>query len=144
MREFIEQQIIDAVRTMLTGKVNELLREDEFSVPVIEFGDYGCGYAVSPTIVLSTCEKTEKERIIRLDAYVLTITIDLPETVESETQCYAYCDAVCRALKENPTLGGIADRARVTGEKYTPPKIPHCGDGWRVVISLRVTTEELH
>jgi len=141
MKEFIEQRIMIAVREFLTGRVNELLREDEFSVPVIEFGNYGCGYGVSPAVSLVSCEKTEKERIIRLDAYALTITFDLPESTESESQCYAYCAAVCKAVKENPTLGGIADRARVIEEKYIPPKIPHCGEGWKLTISLRVTVE---
>ena len=141
MKDFIEQQIIGAVRKLLTGRVNELLHDFEFDIPIIEFGDYGCGYAVSPVISLSSCEKSEKERIIRLDAYSLAITFSLPETFETETQCYAYAGAVCMALKENPTFGGVADRAVVTGEKYTPPKLRNCGQDWEVVISLRVTVE---
>ena len=142
MKDFVETRIIKAIRGLLTGRVNEILRDDEFTVPIIEIGEYGCGYAVAPVIALSSCEKTEKERIIRLDAYSITITFDLPETFEAESQCYAYTAAVCMALKENPTLGGIADRAVVTGEKYTAPKKPHCGEGWRLAISLRVTVEE--
>ena len=140
---FIEQRIINAVRGLLTGRVNEILRDEEFSTPVIEFGDYGCGYGVSPVVALASCERTEKERVIRLGAYSLTITFSLPESFEAESQCYAYAGAVCMALKENPTLDGAVDRARVTGEKYTPPKKPHCGEGWQVIISLRVTVEEI-
>ena len=144
MKEFIEQRIINAVRKLLTGRVNEILRDEELNTPIIEFGDYGCGYGVSPVILLSSCEKSEKERIIRLDAYSMSITFSLPEKFETETQCYAYAGAVCTALKENPSLDGIVDRAVVTGEKYTPPKTRNCGEGWEAVISLRVTVEEIY
>jgi hypothetical protein len=140
---FIEQRIINAIRGLLTGRVTEILRDEEFSTPIIEFGDFGCGYAVAPVITLASCERTEKERIIRLAAYSLTITFSLPDSFEAESQCYAYAGAVCMALKENPTLDGVADRAVVSGEKYTPPKKPHCGEGWGVTISLRVTVEEI-
>jgi len=142
MKVFIEQQIIDAVRKLLTGRVNEILRDEEFDVPVIEFGNNGGGYAVSPVVSLALCEKNEKERIIQLDVYSVAITFELPESIESESRCYAYCSAVCKALKENPTLGGVADRTVVVGEKYTLPKKANCGEGWGVIISLRVTIEE--
>ena len=140
---FIETRIIEAIRKLLTGRVNEILRDDEFPTPIIEFGDFGCGYAVSPVITLASCERSEKERIIRLDAFSLTIIFSLPEGFEAESQCYAYAGAVCMALKENPTLEGIVDRAVVTGEKYAPPKKPNCGEGWGVTITLRVTIEEI-
>jgi hypothetical protein len=43
-------------------------------MPPIEFGNYRGGSAVVPVITLSTGERSEKERIIRLDAYTLTVT----------------------------------------------------------------------
>jgi len=138
---FIEEAIIGAVKSLLAGRVNEILRDEEFDVPIIEFGNYNGGTVVSPTVTLVSCEKSEKERIIRLDAYSLVITFTLPENIETETQCYAYTSTVCTALKENPTFGGAVDRAVVTGEKYVPPKRANCGQGWEVVISLRVTVE---
>ena len=141
MKDFIEQRIIAAIRELLTKRVNEILRDEEFPAPVIEFGDYQGGGSVVPVVALSSCERNEKERIIRLDAYSLTITFTLPETFETESHCYAYAGAVCMALKENPTLGGVADRARITGEKYAPPKKPNCVEGWEVTICLRVTIE---
>jgi len=143
MNDHIEHQIIEAIRKLLTGQVNEILRNSPSVIPVIEFGDYGCGYGVAPAIVLSACERTEKERIVRLDAYSLTITFSLPDTQESELYCYAYSGAVGRAIYDNPTLGGIADRAVVTGKKYLSPKKPNCGEGWQLVIGLRVTIESL-
>jgi len=139
MKEFIEQRIINAVRGLLIGRVNEILLDEEFEVSIVEFGNYQGGGSISPVIALASCEKSEKERIIRLDAYSLTVTFSLPDKFETESQCYAYCAAVCMALKENPTLGGAVDRAVIVGEKYVPPKCVNCGQGWEVVISLRVT-----
>jgi hypothetical protein len=140
---FIEQKILDAIRELLTGKANKILREMEFPIPIIEIGGYGCGYAAVPIISLSTCEQTEKERIIRIDAYSLTIHFELSDTPESETECYAYGDAIGKALKADSTLGGVVDKAVITGKKYLPPHKFGCGDGWEVVLILRVTMEEM-
>jgi hypothetical protein len=143
MKDFIEQQIIDAVRKVLTGRVNELLGEMQFIIPFVEFGKYVGGTVVSPVISLASCERTEKERIICLDAYSLTITFNVPETADSELHCYAYSTAVGKVLAENPTLGGVADRVSINGKKYEKKKKANCGQEWEVVISLRVTVETM-
>jgi hypothetical protein len=92
-------------------------------------------------IGISTCERTEKERIVRVEAYSLAIVFAVPEGEEAERYCYAYAASVAAALKENPTLGGIADRAELTGKKYVPPKHPGAGGDWEVVLTLRITVE---
>jgi hypothetical protein len=58
--------------------------------------------------------------------------------------CYGYASAFEKALKENVTLGGIADRAVITGKKYVQPKKPNCGEGWGLMLTLRVTTEQMN
>ena len=68
MNEFIESRIIGAVRGVLTGRVNEILGKAEYFIPLVEFGDYVPSNAVAPVIMLSSCEMSEKERIIRIDA----------------------------------------------------------------------------
>ena len=141
MKDFVESRIIEAVRGLLTGRVNGILREAQFAIPYIEFGDNGCGYAVVPVISLSSCERTEKERIIQLEAYSLTVAFSVPESPESELYCYAYSGAVGRAVYDDPTLGGVADRAVITGKKYVSPQKPNCGEGWELIVSLRVTVE---
>jgi hypothetical protein len=92
-----------------------------------------------PIIRLSTCERTEKERIIRLDAYTLTITFAVPESPDGELFCYAYAAAVDRALWEDPALGDAAERAVLTGKNYIEPKTPQCGDCCNVVLTLHVS-----
>ena len=141
MRDFIEARIIKAIKALLVGRVNEIIRDEAEDIPIIEFGDYGCGYGAAPVVALSQCESTEKERIIRLDAYSITITFTVSESFESENQCYGYCAAVTQALRERPTLDGAVDRVVVTGTKYTPPKKPGCGDAWGLALTLRVTVE---
>jgi len=141
MKDFIETRIISAVREILTGQINEKLNDIRLKVPPVEFGEYCGNYAVVPVITLSSCERTEKERIIFTDAYAMTVTFTLPETPEGELQCYAYSGAVSRAIYNNPTLGGVADRVIITGKKYQSPKKPNCGEGWQLVISLRITVE---
>ena len=108
-------------------------------IPIIEFGDYEGGTVVVPDIALSACERTEKERIIRQDTYLLSVTFEIPETRESENHLYAYSTAFIMAACENPTLGGIADRVVITGKKYQPPKKPKCGEGWCSVILLKAS-----
>jgi hypothetical protein len=143
MSDFIEQRIIEAVRGLLAGRVNEILGNSQYLVPIIEFGAYSSNSVLTPVISLAGCEQSEKERIIRLDVYLLTITFSLPEIPESELFCYAYSAATDMALQEDVTLGGVADRAVITGKKYVPPKKANCGQGWEVVISIRVTVESM-
>jgi hypothetical protein len=139
---FIEEILLNSVKKLLSGRVNELLGETEYPIPLIEFSSYRGGSVVSPVITLSTCEQSEKERIVRLDAYTLTIAFTVPEHPAGERNCYAYAATVATALGENPTLGGIASRAVLTGKKYASPKQSGTGDGWEVVLTLRITVEE--
>ena len=87
------------------------------------------------------CEQTEKERTIRQDTYSLTILFKIPESSESELHCYVYSGAVSRVIYENPTLLGQVDKAAITGKKYQSPKKPHCGEGWELTLTLRLTVE---
>jgi hypothetical protein len=137
--QFIEKRIIHGVYLLLTQRVNQLLEEMEYPIPPIEFGSYRGGSVVVPVINLSTCERTEKERIVRLDTYTLTIAFTVPERNDSELLCYAYATAVDRALAEDPALGGVAERAVLTGKKYVEPKTPQCGDCRNVVLTLRIS-----
>jgi len=141
LENVIEVRILDAIKKLLSKRVNEILDGLDYPVPAIELSDYKGGSVVVPVINLTTCELSEKERIIRLDAYSLSITFSMPETDESEFLCYVYTLAVSKALEENPTLDGVADRAVATGKRYNKPKKPGCGEGWEAVISLRVTVE---
>jgi hypothetical protein len=138
----IEEKIIHGVSSLLTQRVNELLEETEYPIPPVEFGQSGS--AVSPVITLSTCERSEKERIIRLDAYTLTVTFTVPEWPEGERNCYAYAASVDRALRENSTLGGTASRAVLAGKKYAPPKHSGTGGDWEVILTLRITVEGMN
>ena len=141
MNDFIEIQILNAVRELLTDKVNELLGDMPLQIPFIEFSDYKGGAAIVPVVALSSCERSEKERLLLIDAYSLSITFNVPETADVELFCYAYAAAVGKALYLNPTLGGVADKVLVTEKKYIKPKTANCGQDWQVVINMRITIE---
>jgi hypothetical protein len=140
---FIEENIINSLKKLLSGRVNELLGETEYPIPPVEFGSYRGGSFMAPIISLSTCERSEKERIVRLDAYTLTIAFTVPEWPEGERNCYAYASSVDRALREDPTLGGVADRAELMGKKYAPPKQSGIGGDWQVELKVHVLVEEV-
>jgi hypothetical protein len=143
---FIEEILLNSVKKLLSGRVNELLEETEYPIPLIEFGTYRGGSAVVLVVTLSTSERSEKERIILLDAYTLTITFTVPEHPSDqrsvgERNCYAYAASVATALGEDPTLGGAVDRAELTGKKYVPPKQSGTGGDWELILTLRITVE---
>jgi hypothetical protein len=140
---FIEEAIIGAIKKLIAGRVNEILNNWNFLIPLFEFSDYKGSTAITPVITLSSCEQTEKERIIRLDTYSMTITISTAENSESELYLYGYSHALSKALNEDVTLGGVVERAVITNKKYIPPKKPNCGMDWELVISLRITVEEM-
>ena len=144
MIEFIEQKIIEAVKGLLTGRVNEVLGNWQFMFGIFEDSEFKNNTSVVPVLKLSGCERTEKERIICIDAYTLTISLSIPETADSEFFCYGYTSAICKAIEENPTLGGVVNKVTVTDKKYIPPKIVNCGMEWEVIVSLRLTVEGMN
>jgi hypothetical protein len=122
---------------MLRGRVNVVLEETERDLPFIEFSPSSAGgYLITvPEVRLTMGERTEKDRIVRLDVYTLTITFTVPED-GGERNCYVYARAAGRALKENPTLDGAADRAFLFRKEYRAPKRAGMGEPWEVVLTL--------
>jgi hypothetical protein len=138
----MEENIINSLKSLLSGRVNEILGEAEFLIPPVEFTHKPNGgyYSVTPELVISTCERSEKDRIVLLDVYKVTITFTMPEPY-GERNSYAYAGAVDRALWEDPTLGGTADYALLVKKEYKTPKRPGTGEDWEAVLILRVTAE---
>ena len=52
MKEFVELEIISAVKKLLSGQVNELLCAMQQQIPLIEFAKYKGGSVVTPVIIL--------------------------------------------------------------------------------------------
>jgi hypothetical protein len=141
---FIEEKLLNSVTKLLSGRVNELLGEMEFMIPPIEFAHKSAGgyYAVTPDVAVLGCERSEKERIIRLDAYKAIITFVVAGE-HGERNCYAYAASVDRAVGEDPTLGGTADYAMLVQKQYAAPKHPEMGEPWEVVLTIRIITENI-
>jgi hypothetical protein len=140
---YIEESILNAVKSLLAGRVNEVLGEAEFLIPPIEFTHKlnWSYYAITPELAVAACERSEKDRIVLLDAYKVTITFIMPEPY-GERNSYAYAGAVDKALREDPTLGGTADYALLVKKDYKGPKHSGTGESWEVILSLRIMFEE--
>jgi hypothetical protein len=85
---FIEKEIIRAVQGLLIEQVNTILLESQLPVPVIGYSNHGGFYSTFPAVTLNACESTEKERIIRIDAYNVTVSFTLSEMPEGETYSF--------------------------------------------------------
>jgi hypothetical protein len=140
---FIEEEIDGCFARLLDEQVNDFLRELELSVPFLDIGGRPDRDAVSPDIYISECERTEKERINRIDTYSVVITFPVPEGEFADLYCYAYASAFDKALRLNPTLGDIANSAVLTRKKYIRPQKPGCGEEWKLILTVRVTVEEI-
>jgi hypothetical protein len=138
----MEEIILNSVKLLLLGRVNEVLGEAEFLIPPVEFTHKPNGgyYTVTPELSISSCERIEKDRIVLLDAYKVTIVFTCPEQ-NGERNGYVYAGAVDRALREDSTLGGTADYALLVKKEYIAPKWPGTGEPWEAVLTLRVTVE---
>jgi hypothetical protein len=139
---YIEESIINSLKSLLAGRVNGILEEAERAVPLVEFSPLPSGgYLITvPKVRLASGERTEKDRIIGLDVYTLTITFTVPEK-DGERNCYTYAGAVEWALRENPTLDGVADRVFLFRKEYRAPKRADMGEPWELVLTLHITTE---
>jgi hypothetical protein len=142
LENVIELRILDAARRLLTGRVNKLLADAQYPIPLVEFYDCEGGNVINPVLGLSTCERTEKELDNRQTAYALTISFSMPETSDSEFYCHAYAAAICNALEKDPTLEGVVNNAAVTGKKYNMPNEAYGNYERAVVLNLRVTVEK--
>ena len=77
--EFIELKILEVIKGLLTGQVNEVLNNRQLMLELFEISEFKDGSAVVPIINVKSCERTEKERIIRVDAYSVLISFSLRE-----------------------------------------------------------------
>jgi hypothetical protein len=100
---FIEEKILNSVKKLLTGRVNELLGETEYPIPPVEFGSCRGGSAVagacSPVLALSACERTlsgwtlpglvtEQPHMIKIieNRYIFRVYTALPCTHEQQNR----------------------------------------------------------
>jgi hypothetical protein len=126
----IEEKSVDAVWDVLTRRVNFYLGEMDAVVPFLErdsAGKYG-RFGVRPVVGLLDCESSEKERVLMVDAY--TVSVDIKAPVRD---CWFYTHALRCALREDLTLNGIAAEVKFKRTTYK--------DG--VCFGLKVIVEQL-
>jgi hypothetical protein len=111
----IEETIIGAVWELLLGAVNFYLSEtDEFIQPLERGDERGLGHCgVCPRVELTGAEGTEKERLLLCEVYLVTVTIKAPVR-----DCYFYTHAIKAALRDDETLGGVAESVLFAKKQY--------------------------
>jgi hypothetical protein len=132
-----EETLLEMTAELLTGAVNYYLSEFDVAVPQFEtdsprrLGAFG----VRPEIEIAECELSDKERIIKLEAYTLKTSFQV-KGLDNKNHIYYYALAIQKAIDDDVTFGGVADRVTLTRKKYTQR------DGmWDVVLTLRATLE---
>jgi hypothetical protein len=134
----VEERIIGAVWELLLCGVNEVLGSIDDDVPLLErrgsaiAGDYA-KRPVSGSVGLVKVERTEKERIVRLDAYRVVVTINA-----SERDCYRYAYALEKAIENDVTPGGVAENVLFEKKVYAPKT--HLAEA---AFTLRITVEQV-
>ena len=140
-----EKKVKSAVKGLLVDDVNKLLEELSFHVPTLEFGTHSGREVIIPNVSLTACEQSEKERIVFVNAYAVEISLPVDDLRDwdGELLAFAFGAAIRRAVRLNPSLGGLVDRTIITNMDYVEPKRRFCGDHWIVAARLRVTVEGL-
>jgi len=141
----MEGAVLNAVRRLLVDDVNKLLEGLSFHVPLFEFGNHSGREVAVPGVSLSWCGRTEKERVVFVNAYAVEVTVPVEDLREwdGETLMFAYGAAIDTAISLNKSLGGIVDNVLVTKRDYVQPTRRYCGDCWILALKLRVTVEGL-
>ncbi|GHU40836.1 hypothetical protein FACS1894190_08210 [Spirochaetia bacterium] len=134
----IEEQLIEMINEILTSTVNFYLSEMEEFVPLVELSSSGKlgSYGVCPQIELSEAARTDKDRIVRTDAYTMTITFVM-NSQNNKRDVYCYAAALESAINDDPTFGGVADRVAFVNRKYKG--MAESSGECQAVFTLRVT-----
>jgi hypothetical protein len=134
----IEERIQGAVWVLVLNGANEVLETIDDDVPLLErhgsglVGDY-VKRPISGRVQFLSAERSEKERIVRLDVYRVKIWI-----TASESDCYRYAYALEKAIDRDFTLGGVVENVLFEKKVYTPKT--HLVEA---EFSLRITVEQL-
>jgi len=82
MKESIEKRIIEALKGLLTGKVNDILKEAQFFIPLIEISDYLSQFTVKTQktkyYIYGIVAKTEKKWILNQVLLLFILTANSP------------------------------------------------------------------
>jgi hypothetical protein len=135
-----EEMLLEMTAELLGGAVNFYLNELDEAVPQFEIDvrhKLG-GYGVVPDIDISECELSDKERVIKLQAYTLKISFCVKGS-ENKRLLYVYAYAIEQAINDDVTFGGVADRVMLTHKKFNQVN----ADTWEIVLSVRATIETI-
>jgi hypothetical protein len=133
----IEEKIEGAVWVLLLSGVNDFLEGIDDDVPALEGPGFG-SRSPGAVVEFAAAERTEKERIVRMDAYTVKITINAAASF-----CYRYAYALDKAIEADWTLGGLAERIQFEKRVYKKTINGGGNPACKAVFNLRVTVEQV-
>ena len=137
----VEIELLERLEILFLGRVNELLYDEE--ARLAPFRDFsGVGLAshdkIRAGLNIDECEQTEKERLLKMCAW--TITIDFKVRDDGERKRFYYGTALEQALFEDRTLGGLAASISLIKTKYSRLGI----DSYEIIMTLRASAQQLY
>ena len=142
VNDIIKEKLIAVIQDLLTDKVNEILSDMQFPIPLIDFSNNGTDKVIIPSLTLTSCDFAEKEYAMGLCTYLLNITFDVSDMKDSELCYYVYAAAVEKAIKEDVTLGGFAKLVVFSGKKYDLLQKTLAGEKKEVLLYYQITVDE--
>ena len=150
-----EQAILDALRLLLTVRVNQILDgmddggESDGRWPPITL-DTGAAL-LPPPLCLAAMELTggeagEKDRIVRNENWHLSLVLDIhlpPAWRDVQEGSFRYAEAIAAALRERPDLGDRTARFFLVKRLYRFPSHPGTGGTCRVQLGIDIALEGL-
>jgi len=141
--EPIETRIAAALERLLLEDANRLLDALPVQLAPIELGEHAGAEIVRPSIAAASSRRTEKERVVLLDAYAIEIKYAVFDR-QGQEACRLlpyYTACIRRAVRRNGTLGGLVDRIALLETRHEPAEKGFAADHWTGTARLRATAE---
>jgi hypothetical protein len=132
----IEEKILGGVWELLLTGVNGVLAGIDDDVPSV--GHPSAARPAVCAVELEAAERSEKERIARLDVYSVKVTF-----YGSVADCYRYAYALDEAVEADCTLGALAESVCFEKKVYKKTSGGIRADGCEAVFTLKIIIEAL-
>jgi len=141
--EPMETRIAAALERLLTDEVNKLLEALPVQLAPIELGEYSGAEIARASIAIASSQRTEKERVVLLDAYAIEIRYSVFDRGGREAGRLLpyYTACIRKAIRRNGTLGGLVDRIALLETRHEPAGKGFPADHWTGTARLRATAE---
>jgi hypothetical protein len=148
-----EEHLSEKLKTLMEEQLAETLalireeQDDEVDCAALrlitsDYSEPGPELLPWATIIVKKGELTEKDRILKNEAYLMQLTITFAGKHQAR-QAYRYAAAVGHLLDEYPTLYAACRRAVLQTKEYRIPRLPGDTETSGVKLTIRAVIEGL-